>query len=368
MKIGEFSKACGLPISALRYYEACKLLKPVYVDRFTGYRHYSKNQIAVCKYIGELKEVGFSLAQIRQIISGNLTEKEMQIIFECKKNQLDETIRSLDVLYEKISGGTFMTSEKFEALHENVHLFFENDERIIGRWEILGEYNNRNEFELDDKLSASGIGNKNRELYFLPNGEWYWCYSWTKGKLLIDNGEISYTNEYSLEKQSNGLYMFVKLKSYDYMQSGLTTLLVLRQLDKKRYSASEIAKKDNINIPFANDETVIGKWKAVGFAENKEDFCHKSKSSFELYFKEIEFLPGGECISIYKDEIISGRDMQEWTNGYLLRKWNSSACAYEIKSIDDKEYLFIEWKSGDYRFGGFETDYYIFERINEHCK
>ncbi len=364
MKIGEFASACGLPISVLRYYDNCGLLKPVYVDRFTGYRHYSKSQIAVCKRIGELKEAEFSLAQIKQIISGNLTEKEIHIIFDSKKNQLNEVIRSLDVLREKISGGTFMTAEKFEAIHENVHLLFENDERIVGRWEILGEYDNRTEYELDNKLSASGIGNKNREIYFLPNGEWYWCYSWTKGKLLIDNGESSYVNEYSLEKQSDGLYMYVNLKSYDYLQSGMTTLLVLRQLDKKHYTASELARKDNINIPFTNDETVIGKWKAVGFAEHKEDFSPEAKACFEPYFKEIEFLANGECISVYGDEIISGRDMQEWTNGYVLRKWNSTACAYEVKTIDGKEYLFIEWKSGDYRWGGFETDYYVFERTN----
>lgn len=362
MKIGEFAAACGLPISVLRYYDNCELLKPVYVDRFTGYRHYSKNQVAVCKRIGELKEAEFSLAQIKQIISGNLTEKEIHIIFDNKKNQLNETIRSLDVLREKFSGGTFMTAEKFEALHENVHLSFENDEKIIGKWEILGEYNNRTEYELDNKLSASGIGNKNREIYFLPNGEWYWCYSWTKGKLLIDNGESSYVNEYSLEKKLDGLYMFVKLKSYDYLQSGITTLLVLRQIDRKHYIASELARKDNINSPFVNDETVVGKWKAVGFVECKEDFSPKAESCFEPYFKEIEFSANGECISVYRDEIISSRDMQEWTNGYVLRKWNSTACAYEIKAIDDKEYLFIEWKSGDYRWGGFDTDYYVFER------
>lgn len=362
MKIGEFAAICNLPLSVLRYYDNCGLLKPVYVDRFTGYRHYSKNQISVCKRISELKAAEFSLAEIKQIISGNITENEIQIIFDNKKNKLNETIRSLDALREKISGGTFMTAEEFEALHENVYLPFENDEKIIGKWEILGEYGNRTEYELDNKLSLSGIGNKNREIFFLPDGEWYWCYSWTKGKLLIDNGESSYVNEYSLEKQSDGLYMFVKLKSYDYLQSGLTTLLVLRQLDRKHYAASELARKDNINIPFSNDEAIIGKWKATGFVEHKEDFLPEAETSFEPYFKEVEFLANGECISVYRDEIISARNMQEWTKGYVLRKWNNSACAYEIKTIDGKEYLFIEWKSGDYRWGGFDTDYYVFER------
>ncbi|MBS6162331.1 MAG: MerR family DNA-binding transcriptional regulator [Hydrogeniiclostridium mannosilyticum] len=43
MRIGEFSRACHMPISVLRYYDSCGLLKPVYIDSFTGYRHYSEN-------------------------------------------------------------------------------------------------------------------------------------------------------------------------------------------------------------------------------------------------------------------------------------------------------------------------------------
>jgi len=364
MKIGEFAAACGLPISMLRYYDSCELLKPVYVDRFTGYRYYSESQIAVCRRIDELKEAGFSLAEIKHIISGKLTEKEIQVIFDEKKNQLNEVIRSLDTLRKKFSGGTFMTTEKIEPLRENICLPFENDEKVIGRWEILGEYNNRMEFDLDNKLPQSDIGNKNREIYFLPDGERYWCYSWTNGKLLINDGESSYVNEYSVERQSKGLYMFINLKSYDYLHSGRTTLLVLRQLDKKSYNADEIARKDNIDMPFADDKNVIGKWKAVGFVQSKEDFSPANEATDIFYFKEIEFLPDGECVSVYGDEVISSRNMQEWTNGYVLRKWNKTACAYEIKNIGGTDYLFIEWKSGDYRWGGFETDYYVFEKMD----
>ncbi|MBO5257798.1 MAG: MerR family transcriptional regulator [Clostridia bacterium] len=363
MKIGEFAEACNLPLSVLRYYDNCELLKPVYVDRFTGYRHYSESQIEVCSRIGELKSADFSLAEIKRLISGNLTEDEMQTMFDQKKEQLIETLRILDMLREKLSGGIFMAVDYYETMHENVQFPFENDERIIGRWEIFGEYSNRTEFELDNKLTQSDIGNKKREIYFLPNGEWYWCYSWTKGKLLIDDGESSCVNEYSLEKKADGLYMFVNLKSYDYLRSGRTTLLVLRQLDRKYYRACELARKDHIDMPFMDDANVIGKWQAVNCVRSKEDFLpEKIKADLEFYFKEIEFLPNGECISVYGEEIIKDRIMQEWTNGYVLRKWNNTACAYEIRTISGTEYLFLEWKSGDYRWGGFETDYYVFER------
>ena len=34
----------------------------------------------------------------------------------------------------------------------------------------------------------------------------------------------------------------------------------------------------------------------------------------------------------------------------------------EIRVVDGKEYMIIEWKSGDYRFGGYDTNYYVFTR------
>jgi len=363
MKIGEFAKACNLPVSMLRYYDSYGLLKPVYIDRFTGYRYYSESQIAVCSRINELKAAGFTLAEIKQLFSDNLKTDEINALFDNKRKQLEKVLRRLDDIRNSISGGTFMETVKFETMHENLQIPFENDEKIIGRWEILGEYSSRTEFELGNRIPDETIGSKRREIFFLPKGEKYWCYSWSKGKLLIDDGVSSYINEYTTEKKSDGLYMFVTLKSYDYMQSGRTTILALRQLDKKHYTADELSRKDNIDMPFVNDESVMGKWKAVSFVKHKEDFLPKIDGKFEPYFKEIEFLPDGECISVYGDEIISGSNMQVWTNGYVLRKWNNTACAYEITEISGKEYLFIEWKSGDYRWGGFDTDYYVFERV-----
>lgn len=364
MKIGEFAKACNVPISVLRYYDSCDLLKPVYIDRFTGYRHYSESQIAIYSLIDKLKAAGFSLAEIKQLISDNVTSEDIDVMFESRKNQINKILCQLDELRNMISGGNFMSENIIKRMHENVHIPFENDERIIGKWEIIGEYNDKAEFDLGKRSTEKSIGEQNREIFFLPKGEWYWCYSWTKGKLLIDTGDSSFVNDFTIEKQADGLYMLVKLKSYDYLQNGRTTLLVLHQCDNRRYTASEIARKDDIDIPFKDDRNILGKWKSVAFVQNKEDFSPESiDSSFEPYFKEIEFLPNGECSSVYGNETISGKDTQEWTNGFVLRKWNSTACAYEIKNINGTEYLFIEWKSGNYRWGGFQTDYYVFTRM-----
>ncbi len=46
-KIGDFSKLSQVTVKTLRYYDELGLLKPVEVDRFTGYRYYSADQLPV---------------------------------------------------------------------------------------------------------------------------------------------------------------------------------------------------------------------------------------------------------------------------------------------------------------------------------
>ncbi len=51
-----------------------------------------------------------------------------------------------------------------------------------------------------------------------------------------------------------------------------------------------------------------------------------------------------------------------WTKGLVLNRREKTASAYEIKVIDGREYLFREWKSGDYSFGGGRVYWYVFTR------
>lgn len=353
MKIGEFAKVCGISVSALRYYDEQGVLSPVYIDKFTGYRYYSEGQVDVCKKIGMLKDAGFSLAEI--IILLKTSDGELiREVFDRKKAALKMVIRNLDEIEKFMLGTDFMKqTESFKTVSENVKLPFENDEAVIGRWEIIS-----------DDGSCPALGGKKRQIFFLPSGEWYWCYSWTKGKFLYDDGVNAYASNYITNQRGDSLYMTVALKSYDYSENGKTETVILRKLDGKHYTKEEIARKDNIDIPFEEDRRVLGRWTAFDFIRRREEFSAENPRCKKtgLYFKEIEFFENGGCVSLYGDEIISGDNMQTWTKGYVLKKWNSTSCAYEIRTVNSRDFLIIEWKSGDYRWGGFETDYYVFVR------
>lgn len=364
MKIGEFAKACGTKISVLRHYDRKGLLKPVYIDRFTEYRYYDRSQIAVFKTINEMKAVGFSLSEIRQILYSG---KSVDDIFEARKAELERQLHDLIELKSSISGGVKMDTY-YKPFIEEYDSTFVNDKKVIGKWLVLGEYDSN-----ENCPALPPIGDRHKHLYFLPDGEFYWCFGWSKGKLFYEDGENKYANDYRLEQRGDDLYMIVDLKSPDYPETGETTAIALRKLDDECYTRDMIARKDDINKPFINDPRVIGKWKAFCFFNpselDKKDFIpyvnppQSNRNNYgDPYFKEIEFMENGHCSAIYGDEIISGDDKHTWTRGYWLRKWNSNACAYEIKEFDGKEYLIIEWKSGDYRFGGMETSYYVMER------
>lgn len=252
----------------------------------------------------------------------------------------------------------------FRPLIEKIDMPFENDEQVIGKWLVLGKCGD------SEHYPTLLLGEGNKYLYFLPNGEFYWCFGWTKGKLLFGNGESGFANEYRLERRGDDLYMIVDFKSQDFPETGKTTAIALRKLDSVRYTKEQIAKKDDICKPFIPDDRVIGRWKAFCYFDPidlvKKDFVPYENPpkgvwnyTIDFYFREITFHENGHVTAVYGDERISGDDMHTWTKGYWLRKWNSNACAYEIKKFDGKEYLIIEWKSGDYRFGGRESSYYV---------
>lgn len=67
-KIGEFSKLTQVSIRMLRYYDETGLLKPAQIDKFTGYRFYSVDQIPILHRIIFLRDSGFQISEIAAAI------------------------------------------------------------------------------------------------------------------------------------------------------------------------------------------------------------------------------------------------------------------------------------------------------------
>lgn len=68
LKIGDFSKLSRISIRMLRHYDEMGLLMPASTDPFTGYRYYNEAQLPNANRIAALKDMGFSLSSIIEIL------------------------------------------------------------------------------------------------------------------------------------------------------------------------------------------------------------------------------------------------------------------------------------------------------------
>lgn len=92
IKIGEFSKLVQVPVPTLRYYDQLGLLKPVEVDRSTGYRYYSASQLPRLHRILALKGLGFSLEQIAVVLDEGLTPEQMRGMLRLRHAQISQQL------------------------------------------------------------------------------------------------------------------------------------------------------------------------------------------------------------------------------------------------------------------------------------
>src|SRR6266446_3067983 len=71
LRIGDFARLGGVTVRALRHYEAEGLLAPAQVDEATGYRSYRFEQLAALDRILALRDLGFSLADVRDLVASD---------------------------------------------------------------------------------------------------------------------------------------------------------------------------------------------------------------------------------------------------------------------------------------------------------
>ncbi|NTU79645.1 MAG: MerR family transcriptional regulator [Chloroflexales bacterium] len=92
IKIGDFSRMCRVPVSALRYYADLGLLPPAYVDPSTGYRYYSVAQLPRLHRILALRDLGLSLEQIGSVLRDNLPAEQIRGMLRLRQAELRQQI------------------------------------------------------------------------------------------------------------------------------------------------------------------------------------------------------------------------------------------------------------------------------------
>jgi DNA-binding transcriptional MerR regulator len=92
-KIGEFSRLSRVSVRMLRYYDQLGLLKPSQTDSSTNYRYYSADQLPRLNRILALRDLGFSLEQIKEMLEEELSSEQLLGMLKLKRAEIEQQMQ-----------------------------------------------------------------------------------------------------------------------------------------------------------------------------------------------------------------------------------------------------------------------------------
>ena len=147
MTIKDFSRLCGCNPKTLRYYDQIGLLKPVRVDRFSGYRYYEEQQALTFVKIRNLQSAGFSIEEIK-----GLLDSDDSVIYAA----FDKKIAECEARLEKIREIQKSYHSEMKQMDDMLNEIKEHVKKA------MAEYDPRDEFGLQtddyDALIGSVMG------------------------------------------------------------------------------------------------------------------------------------------------------------------------------------------------------------------
>lgn len=163
IRIGDFARLSQVSIVTLRHYDEFGLLEPVAVDPATGYRYYSVGQLPRLNRILSLKDLGFSLEQIRDVLHDGVTFEQLHGMLrlkraEVQKRLLDEHERlaRIEARLKQIEQEN--TMPEYEVVLKNVEPMLVSSKRItIPTNDQVPEYLNPAFMEVFSFVSEQGV-------------------------------------------------------------------------------------------------------------------------------------------------------------------------------------------------------------------
>ena len=138
-KIGEVSKLTQISIRMLRYYDELGILKPAEIDKYTGHRLYSVEQISILQRIVLLRDSKFSVAEIANIVH-NWNDEFVIKELNRKKNEIQKEINQEQQRINKIDKFIEAINCDKDEIHYNVVFKKIPSYKIISLREIIPDY------------------------------------------------------------------------------------------------------------------------------------------------------------------------------------------------------------------------------------
>lgn len=119
MTIKEFARLCGCNPQTLRYYDQVDLMKPVRVDRWSGYRYYDEEQALAFVKIKNLQKAGFTIEEIK-----GLLEQDNAVVyraFEAKIAEAEERLQEIKTIQQSYQSEMSTMKQKIEQIRQRVY-------------------------------------------------------------------------------------------------------------------------------------------------------------------------------------------------------------------------------------------------------
>lgn len=138
--VNQMAKIDGITVRTLHFYDEINLLKPSNISK-SGYRLYSNEGIEILHQIIFLKELGFELKQIKDIIYNSDFDKIEALkrhkeILLLKRNRIENLINLIDSQFKKIS------KLSFKQFDESTIIAKQKDyhDEVVKRWKDTKYY------------------------------------------------------------------------------------------------------------------------------------------------------------------------------------------------------------------------------------
>jgi len=148
IKVGELAKQTGVSVRTLHYYDEISLLKPSHRNN-VGHRLYTAEDIVRLQQIMSLRQVGFSLEEIRDCLEQPdfSPYRVIQLHMSCLRKQMElerKLYNRLEAIAASLHSAEEIPIEEFMETIEVITMFEkyytpEQLEELKGRRQILGE-------------------------------------------------------------------------------------------------------------------------------------------------------------------------------------------------------------------------------------
>lgn len=137
LRIGDFSQLGQVSVRTLRLYDELDLLKPARIDRFTGYRYYSIDQLPRLNRILMLKDLGFSLDQIGCLLKGNLSADQMREMLMAKQAEVEQELEESKTRLERVATRLRQIEQEGQVSNYDVILKKVEPQRIVSARQVV---------------------------------------------------------------------------------------------------------------------------------------------------------------------------------------------------------------------------------------